>query len=78
MEGGGSYAKVGQMLGKSTKVIERFAARWRWQERLRAYLEHLDNERLKNRDRELREMRKRHSRFGRALMSYRLPGNRAR
>src|ERR1051326_1319372 len=69
MEGEGSYAKVAQMLGKSTKVVERFAAAWRWQERLRAYLEHLDQQRLKNRDRELQEMRKRHATFGRALMN---------
>ena len=69
MEGHGTYAKLAHTLGKSKSLIGRWATKWRWQERLRAYLNHLDHETLKNRDRELREMRKRHATFGRALMS---------
>ena len=54
MEGHGTYAKLAHTLGKSKSLIGRWATKWRWQERLRAYLDHLDQETLKNRDRELR------------------------
>lgn len=55
-----SYPAVARALSKSTTLIKRWGAKFRWQERLRHHLESLDKERLDSQRRAIQEMNERH------------------
>jgi hypothetical protein len=56
-----SLVKVGQKLGKSTSLLERWSARWRWVERAEAFDAFLDRQRCERAAQAVREMAERHA-----------------
>lgn len=63
-----SCAKVGQKLGKSTTIMERWSAKWSWVARAAAWDQHLDKQAQKALEREeiaaRKAMKKRHRDMG--------------
>ena len=57
-----SYSRVVQELGKSSALIARWGSAWGWQERIRAYDNHLSEEESKAVRKEIKE---RYARYGR-------------
>jgi len=55
-----SYPAVAQKLSKSTTLIKRWGARWRWNERLRDHLSYLDRQRVETQRSAIQEMNLRH------------------
>ncbi len=68
-----SYAKVADKEGKSQQLIERWGAKYNWQERIRQYDNALDREYFEQSKHDIREMRKRHKSTINALMNKLIP-----
>src|SRR5262249_27838418 len=62
-----SLAKVGQKLGKSTTLMERWSARWRWTARAAAWDEELDRQARAAQVAAVKEMAERHVKLAKSL-----------
>ncbi len=58
-----SIRAVGQKLGKSRALIERWSSQWKWQERIRAYESDIDRKAREKAVKERKTMRDRHTKI---------------
>ncbi|USK77822.1 hypothetical protein [Peribacillus frigoritolerans] len=58
-----SCAKVGEKLGKSSTLIERWSSRWDWVERVKSYDSEMDRKALKQEEKKRRDMATRHANY---------------
>lgn len=66
---GRSYVKVGQGLGRSTTLIDRWGSRWDWQARVDSYERHMDQRQRTAAEEARQEMIQRHVTIGRSMIS---------
>ncbi len=63
-----SMAKVGQKLGKSTQLMERWSSQWHWTVRADAWDDELDRRSCKELQKGIAEMRKNHVSIAKAML----------